>query len=320
MVWFRLRTVVRVSTLAVALLLSASAAPVAAQSTVLVPGEPLLTQEIVDEYARFFEWLLDAPLTVGQQQAIRDELVAAWAAPDTLMMAETQEILQQWQQVSALTGAERDLVRVELEPALLAELRLRPDDAGAQWALEVWESAHVPLVEGDPPLTRQVMDAYLEVQLLMLSVVMDGQPASIDARAPAFIDLANAWADSVAADYPTLAPEQQAQLATMPLVSAAIRAVWPSLPVDEQMALREEWAQVIRPVDESDTSGETEEPVAETPTEAASGGSSSSLAEAMSAYQQSQSTAAWAANMGNMIAASNYNVTSTLSGGAYMYR
>ena len=43
------------------------------------------------------------------------------------------------------------------------------------WVLEIYYSAHTPIAQGNPPLTRQVADAYAEVNCFMISEVIGGE-------------------------------------------------------------------------------------------------------------------------------------------------
>jgi tetratricopeptide (TPR) repeat protein len=203
-------------------------------AAVLAPGDPALTEGMVDRLTAFLEWMLQAPVTAQQGTELRDNLVESWKKGDRAEIDAMNEILGLETQVAQHPPAERDLLREQLQPALLVELRKQPDDAGGRWALGVYEAAHVPIAAGHPPLTRQVSDAYAEVLAFVISQVLGNE-------VPASTEFKDQFAQSLVADYPNYDAAAQANLAKMPMYWAAIRLAWPALPADQQDAYREQW-------------------------------------------------------------------------------
>ena len=204
-------------------------------AAVLAPGDPALTEGMVDRLTGFFEWVLQAPVTAQQRTELRDMLVESWTQGNQADMAGMAEILDIEAQVAAHPPAERDLLREQIQPALLAELSKQPEDEGARWVLGVYQAAHVPVAAGNPPLTRQVSDAYAEVLAFMIGQVLGNELSSST-------EFKDQFAQSLIADYPNYDAAAQANLAKMPLYWAAIRLAWPALPVEEQEAYRKQWA------------------------------------------------------------------------------
>ena len=203
-------------------------------AAVLAPGDPALTEGMVGRLTSFFEWLLQAPVTVQQRTELRDNLVESWQKGDRADMDGMAEILGTEAEVAQHPPAERDLLREQLQPALLAELRKQPDDKGARWVLGVYEAAHVPIAAGNPALTRQVSDAYAEVLAFMVGQVLGNE-------SPASTEFKDQFAKSLITDYPNYEAAAQANLAKMPMYWAAIRLAWPALPADQQDAYRKQW-------------------------------------------------------------------------------
>jgi hypothetical protein len=166
---------------------------------------------------------------------VQAALVLAWSADDRETMDTIQQITDLHAQVAQMNEAERVLLREQLQPAFLDELRHSPDDPAAQWVLRIYDNAHTPLAEGSPPLTRQMSDAYLELLVFTLSDSA-GQPYVEPEQ-----ELKDAWAQALAADYGSLDPDMQQALGQMPSYWAAVRLVWPTLSDDEKAQLRTEW-------------------------------------------------------------------------------
>jgi hypothetical protein len=209
----------------------------------LAPGNPPLTQQTADNLAGFFEWLLDAPLTQGQRQEIQEAAVEVWQRGDMETMANILGIVQAFGQVVQLGETQRMQVRQELQPALLAEARQHPGNDLSRWMLQVYDAAHVSIAPGTPPLTRQVAEAYAEVQHFLLGVVATGQARPIEQDfGPTGRDV---WVQAIADDYPRYGPEYQRKLTEMPLFRAAIGEAWPALTAAEQTQLRNQWRPVV---------------------------------------------------------------------------
>jgi hypothetical protein len=132
-----------------------------AQSQVLVQGQPPLTEETVGRFTEFFEWAFDVQLTVEQRQVLRKYTVDSWTQKKTSDMNDVVQLVQQQTELSKLDAQQRGLVRLKIEPELLAQMRNQPNEPMAKWALAVYEASHQAIAPGAPPLTRQSTDAFL---------------------------------------------------------------------------------------------------------------------------------------------------------------
>ncbi len=268
---------------ALALLLPA-ALPTLAQGEVLAPGTPPLTREMTTRAGAFYGWLLDVELTQEQLQAIQDDLVDSWRAKNAGDIDATLQVLKLQADLAKLPEGEAALVRETLQADVLADLRKTPNEPGARWVLGVYDSAHRPIAAGDPPLTRQASDANAELVLFMASVALDGTSLVLDRAADrAFKD---GWAASLGAEYDSgaIEPEQQQQMARMPLYWAALRVAWPQLPAETQATYRALWAEQLQPEQPADAESEVadvELPVASVPPAVSSGGHSAAYLAAM---------------------------------------
>lgn len=218
---------------------------------VLAEGDPPLTQERADRCGRFFEWLLETRLTNDQRETIQDYLVGVWTNKDANQMANAVSVLDQYAQIEKLDPATRDLAREEAQPRFIASWR-KQDDPLCKWAAGVYDAAHQPIVAGDPPLTRQVSDATLEVLCFVVSEVRGGQ------RLETGPVLKEHWAKMMAADYAQLGNEQKKVLAEMPTIWAALRAGWVQMPEDKKAEYRTQWKGQFKPALEAMERNEAE--------------------------------------------------------------
>lgn len=219
-------------------------APTVAKPTappvVIADGDPPLTDVIVSYFGNFLEWTLDATLSQQQRLEVRESLVTAWEDKDTETMTSTGEIVALMEQLPALAEADRNLLRQSLGAELLGSARAAPEDPGNQWLLGIYNSAHAPLAQGNPPLTRQVADAMVEMVVFMIAQATgtEGLTATPEMR--------DEFAADMTAQWPELAPEQQAEASKLPLEWAALRVVWPTLDDEQTAQLRASWAEQFK--------------------------------------------------------------------------
>lgn len=217
-----------------------AAAETVDEDVVLAPGDPPLTRQGLDRFTYFIEWLLDVPLTRQQKQLVETSFLQAWEKQDAAEIQGYVDVLDMETQVSTLPKEQRLLVREQAQPQVVELLRSQPEDEGARWLLGIYESGHQPLAEGNPPLTRQMVDAYVELLCFMLSEVI-GEPL------PASQELRDALATTLTESYPALTTDEQAEYAQMPLLWAAYQAAWPGLSEEEKASQRQQWAEALRP-------------------------------------------------------------------------
>jgi hypothetical protein len=208
-------------------------------SAVLVPGKPALTRQMVDHTCQFLAYLLEAPLTVEQRAKIETSLVQDWRKKDPDAIRTVNDLLGLRTQIFPKPDAERDFVRKQIQPEFLKALRANKKDEGAKWMLAIYDAAHKPLAPGNPPLTRQMTDAYTELFFFMGSEVV-GEKIPANARAK------DAFAKMLAAGYAKAPQDAKKQLNQMPIVWAAVRVAWPRLPEAEKKAYRDRWAKDIQ--------------------------------------------------------------------------
>src|ERR1019366_677936 len=205
---------------------------------VLVEGQPPLTEETVGRFTEFFEWAFDVQLTVEQRQGLRKYAFDAWSQKKKGDMNDVIQVVQQQVELSKVDAQKRALVRVQVEPELLAQMRNQPNEPMARWALAVYEASHKVIAAGSPPLTRQSTDAFLDALFFMAGEVSGGQ--SVPDR-----KLKDDWAKGLATNYPKMSAELKQQIAGMPLFAAVMRVSWPTLSAAEKAQCRAQWGGAI---------------------------------------------------------------------------
>ncbi len=238
---------------------SAAAARPSGPDKLPIPGSPPLTSEMVEKGVRLFEWLLDARLTEEQHQQFQDALVRTWKTADPAGMSGTLGVLQFHDDLGRKTELERNAVREALLDKYLELMRQTPTDVLSAWVLEIYYSAHTPIAQGNPPLTRQVADAYTEVNCFMISEVIGGEAFKPD---KAFKDQLTS---ALIAEYRNFTPERQKEYSRLPLVWAAIRMTWLGLGESERARYRQDWTPGVRAMLAPDAAEKKAAPTAQQP-------------------------------------------------------
>ena len=200
-----------------------------------VPGTPPLTKETVDKATQFFEWLLDAQLTVGQRAQFRDSLVRSWKTRQKDDIDATLNVLKFQDQLSGKTPEEQRLVREVLREKYLDLMRQTPNDDLSRWVLNIYDSAHRAIADGNPPLTMQVADAYAEFVAFMVTECLHKEAFVPDRH------FKDQLAQSLAEKYSSYSAEQQKQFSQVPLLWEALRFRWARLSERERETFRREW-------------------------------------------------------------------------------
>jgi hypothetical protein len=287
-------------------------------SAVLVPGNPPLTQQMVDHTCHFLAYLLEAPFTDEQKATLEKILKSDWKNKPKEAADFVDQMLQTRAQVFQKNDAERDLIRKQIQPKILAGLKADKKDAQAQWILGIYNAAHTPLASGNPPLTRQMTDAYTELFYFMASEVI-GQKYSVTPAAK------NAMAKMLATGYTKSSAESKQSLAKMPLLWSAVRVAWPHLSAAEKKQYRDKWTkdlQVLLPKPKTTVAAAKTTSSSSKPTAYKSSGSKSSsqsLSQRMAAMQAMQNSYQMQNQMMWQSHYSRMNMAANLGNSPYRY-
>ncbi len=205
---------------------------------VVVQGNPPLTQGMVVRFTDFFEWIVEAPLTVEQRDRMRTLVVTAWQQNSKSDMDGVVEILKNEAQVASMPAEQRDVVRAQVQPEFLKALKADSTEEFNRWLLEIYDTAHAPIAGGNPPLTRQISDAEAEMFAFMLSEA-SGQKVEADQQ---YKDDFARWLTQA---YPALPPETQAKWAQSPVLWASLRVVWSQMDAKGRADLRKQWSESL---------------------------------------------------------------------------
>lgn len=205
----------------------------------LAPGSPPLTQEMVDRFNLFFEWLLEAPTTQAQRDQLKGYLVGVWKSANRECIDGATRAVRLQTELDQKSEADREYIRQRVRPLYLEGLRKSPNDLSAQWALGLYDAAHKPIVPGDPPLTRQICDAFAEVLYFMHKEVT-GESITLNQTAR---DL---FARQMVSVYKKSNAPRRKHFADMPEMWAWIRSVWPRLEESEKETYRSQWRAYLK--------------------------------------------------------------------------
>jgi hypothetical protein len=151
--------------------------------TVLVAGNPPLTQGELDRNLDFWEWVLDLNLTDAQRAAWQKGWADAFQKKKDKAKAQrlsaVKDNVQLWDSVAKMTQMQRDLLRCRIQPGGLAFLR-NSKESEHTLLVTLYEQGHKPggernaiLVASDPPLTRDLMDLYRTAMDYVLDLQMN---------------------------------------------------------------------------------------------------------------------------------------------------
>jgi hypothetical protein len=145
--------------------------PGTARNPILVGGAPPLTHDIVAQWRRFIEWVLDLRLTEDQRQKCETLFINDWkalgqTAKDGILKVFTDGLPTQ---LPLLSNFSRNLLRAQRQPKYLADLRQSSGREFSNWLLAIYESAHRPggsrnpvLASGDQVLTQDMVSRYCD--------------------------------------------------------------------------------------------------------------------------------------------------------------
>jgi hypothetical protein len=205
-------------------------------SLVLAKGTPPLTQAKVDQVADFLEWLLDVPFTDEQRRMIAGNMIESWKKNDREEIKGIEDVVKFRAQLSGMSKEQKELARQAAQPELIKQARDETDPV-AKMIVQVYDAAHQPIADGDPPLTRQATDAMLETLFFMASQVQGG------AEVTPTPEMKGQWAKALAGSYGQADEAARKEMAQMPVRWAAMRMMWPGLSEQDKAATRAQWAQ-----------------------------------------------------------------------------
>lgn len=112
--------------------------------TVLVQGNPPLTQSMVNKSIDLLEWSLGVTFSAEHQSKIQRILINVWRTNNRAQIKSTLDVVEIHNQLSLMGDTERNNMRERFRSSLLQSLNKEPKDELSQATLEAYEAARVP--------------------------------------------------------------------------------------------------------------------------------------------------------------------------------
>jgi hypothetical protein len=206
----------------------------------IAPGNPPLTESLVSRFTTFLCWVLEIPYSsvadeitaIPLQQSLRNMLLEDWKKPTQIK--KDMDFLN-WQVTLAnSTPEEREYSRSNTQPGIMKGARADMRNPAAQRLVAAYEEAHPVIAAGNPPLTRQAVDAFTE---FLCFTKNEGGGPRLDCNQA----LKNSYAQQLAQTFRALPPEQQKKLAEMPQTWASLRLGWATSSEADRQKMRAQW-------------------------------------------------------------------------------
>jgi hypothetical protein len=200
----------------------------------IAPGTPPLTERIVSRISAYQAWITDVPVTQSWKANGRAMLIADWKKAENVR--EYMLMLDREIDLARRSDEERDYIRAQYLPGQIKAMRAQKGNPDNLWALAAYDAAHPTIAAGDPPLTRQVVDAFTEQLCFEQN---EGGGLHMDCNQA----LKDMYAQQFAQSYGTLPSEQKNKLALFPQVWAWTRLSWATASEADRQKLRVKWQQ-----------------------------------------------------------------------------
>jgi hypothetical protein len=150
--------------------------PLRSQDRVLVPGDPALTQDLVEKRLKYLEWLLDTRFTARQRSDYQRLFTQAWRNAQPAQRRHWDDYMTRDAERVDQLGPEESVQQRRATLPLLVTSWEKSTYPGERWALQQYRLLYQPggpnnpiRVAGDPPLTQQ----FLDVETDHAEVVLD---------------------------------------------------------------------------------------------------------------------------------------------------
>ncbi len=192
---------------------------------------PTLTNEMLIAYEDFIAYLLDITFTTSEKQQIRQLLKGYWQSGDAEKIQLTLNILDMCEQFMAREVEEREFLRVQMLPNILLETQkvAEAGDAEAQVLFDAYYRENPPIASGRPPLTRDLVDAFLNADYFVQTQIYGKKIPAMGAKSKEVAYKA------AAADYKKLSAEQQKQVVEHALKFGALQTQWKNMNREERL-------------------------------------------------------------------------------------
>jgi hypothetical protein len=167
-------------------------------------------------------------------------MIDDWQKGNAETISGAQQMDGMFAEVEKADDANRVFLRESNQAAIVAGMRTEGSET-SRALLELYDAANEPLAPGDPPLTREMCQSFLEMLAFMMAATQGVQPQ------PLTPEMREAWTQQLVGEYPTTSPDQRAWIAGTPLAWATLRAAWPSTSDQDRTNLIHQWGVELGP-------------------------------------------------------------------------
>ena len=212
-----------------------------ATPNVVADGNPPLTSQMVADYTNFFQWCLEAPLTLAQGATIQKYLVDSWKSGNQDEIKRTINILALRDQIKSMNLSDNRWAAIQTGENAIHNWDLDPGSDMAMWGLSIFNAANTPLVSGTPGLTKQMEGAYEELGYFMMNAVDGKEPDHIDAIERSQL------ADALTSSFATMSQDEKEDFSHLPRIWVQLRTSWPTMDDATKSSLIAAWKAAFYP-------------------------------------------------------------------------
>jgi hypothetical protein len=195
---------------------------------------PQITEQMIQKYIDFLSYATEIQFSPAQRAQIRTFVQGYMRNGDQKSISEVKGSLTTYDKLLAQSAEEREVVRKQARPIILTQLQQEAiaGKEDAKWLLNAYYQAHPPIASGNPPLTRDMVDAHIEMEHFLLTQVLGHEAPPINAQTRAKVY------QTAAAQYAQLSPQEQRSFAEKPGQLALTKYQWARMSAEDRLMMR----------------------------------------------------------------------------------
>jgi hypothetical protein len=202
---------------------------------------PPLTEEIHRDFQAAVYDALGIPRKAYINAALRQWRVDAWQQQNTGEIEGTLFIVKHWRDLQRMPEPQRTGAQALLRISIVQTFRQNAAaDPVVQTLVALYDQAHPALAPGNPPLTRESADAWVDLILLAKTGGFEISPSDREQGIR-----------MIAQQYAQADPQRQSLVFQSIYLAAKLKAEWPSMSAQT----RQDWQATLRSVFEPQASG-----------------------------------------------------------------
>ncbi len=193
-----------------------------------------LTEEIIRDYIATVGYVYQIRFSDAQQAQLRRFLTGYWKNNDQARIRDTLQTVQAGEKIMQMPQQEREAFVKLLLPKAMEVVRKEAQRGAAdsRWLLDAYYEAHPPLAKGNPPLVREMIEAYIESERWHAVHIFRQKTPPLNEKTRAAIY------KMLIENYPKLSAEKQRAMAEMPGMIATIKLRWSRMSAEERLMMR----------------------------------------------------------------------------------